>query len=324
MDVRVLIRIHIRCFGFFGFWMERYRTRSGYFILRIGFGFLRFGFGLFRHGHAHFVLVHGAGHGAWCWYKLIPILKSQGHNVTAVDLAASGIDLSRAETLLSINEYIEPLMDLMNSLNVDEKVILVAHSFGGLAISKAMELFHDKVHMAIFVTALMPGPTFNFTFLSKGSNIDRSFKKFQNNTFKLFLVRWQAPLLDMKFIFGDGPNKPPTLSIGGPLFLSLNMYDLSPREDVELAGALVRPQRLFSNEDIDTSLVLTPERYGSVNRIFVVSEKDKTLMKEFQLWMIKNNPPNHVEHIQDSDHMVMISRPLDLGDRLLSLAKKFA
>ncbi|XP_009145833.1 methylesterase 3 [Brassica rapa] len=259
-----------------------------------------------QHGHAHFVLVHGAGHGAWCWYKLIPMLKSQGHNVTAVDLAASGIDLSRAETILSINEYIKPLMDLMNSLNVDEKVILVAHSFGGLAISKAMELFHDKVHMAIFVTALMPGPTFNFTFLSKG------------------LVRWQAPLLDMKFIFGDGPNKPPTLSIGGPLFLSLNMYDLSPREDVELAGALVRPQRLFSNEDIDTSLVLTPERYGSVNRIFVVSEKDKTLMKEFQLWMIKNNPPNHVEHIQDSDHMVMISRPLDLGDRLLSLAKKFA
>ncbi|KAJ0264437.1 hypothetical protein HA466_0028000 [Hirschfeldia incana] len=259
-----------------------------------------------QHGRAHFVLVHGAGHGAWCWYKLIPILKSQGHNVTAVDLAASGIELSRAETLTSINEYIEPLMELMKSLSKDEKVILVAHSFGGLAISKAMEIFHDKVRMAIFVTALMPGPTFNFTLLSKG------------------LVRWQAPLLDMKFIFGEGPNKPPTLSIGGPLFLSLNMYDLSPIEDVELAGLLVRPQRLFSNEDMDTNLMLTPERYGLVNRIFVVSEEDKTLMKDFQLWMIKNNPPNHVEHVQDSDHMVMISKPLDLGDRLLSLAKKFA
>ncbi|CAH8358359.1 unnamed protein product [Eruca vesicaria subsp. sativa] len=256
-----------------------------------------------QQSNAHFVLVHGAGHGAWCWYKLIPILKSQGHNVTSVDLAASGIDLSQAETLSSINEYIEPLMDVMKSLNVDEKVILVAHSFGGLAISKAMELFHDKVQMAIFVTALMPGPTINFTLLSKG------------------LVRWQAPQLDMKFIFGDGPNKPPTLSIGGPLFLSLNMYDLSPREDVELAGLLVRPQRLFSNEDMDTSLMLTPERYGSVTRIFLVSEKDKTLMKDFQHWMIKNNPPNHVEHIQDSDHMVMISKPLDLGNRLLSLAK---
>ena len=94
-------------------------------------------------------------------------------------------------------------------------------------------------------------------------------------------------------------------------------------EDVELAELLVRPQRLFSNENIYTSLVLTPERFGSVNRIFVLSDKDRTLVKEFQLWMIKNNPPNHVEHIQDSDHMVMISKP-DLGDYLLSLAKKFA
>ncbi|CAL9221414.1 unnamed protein product [Arabidopsis halleri] len=252
-----------------------------------------------QHGRAHFVLVHGAGHGAWCWYKLIPILKSQGHNVTAVNLAASGINLRQAETLRSVAEYIGPLMGLMESLGEDEKVILVAHSLGGLAISKAMEMFYKKVHMAIFVTALMPGPTFNFTLLSQG------------------LVRWQAPQLDLKFVFGDGPNKSPTLSIGGPLFISLTMYDLSPKEDVELAG-------LFSNADINTSLVLTPERFGSVNRIFVVSEKDKSLVKEFQLWMIKNNPPNHVEHIQNSDHMVMISRPLDLGACLLSLAKKFA
>ncbi|RID71798.1 hypothetical protein BRARA_C03719 [Brassica rapa] len=188
---------------------------------------------------------HGGDHFVLC--KLIPILKSQGHNVTAVDLAASGIDLRRAESLRSFAQYIGPLMSLMETLSEDEKVILVAHSLGGLAISKAMDIFHDKIHMAIFVTALMPSLAFNFTILSQG----------------------------------------------------------------------------VCNENIYTSLVLTPERFGSVNRIFVLSDKDRTLVKEFQLWMIKNNPPNHVEHIQDSDHMVMISKP-DLGDYLLSLAKKFA
>ncbi|EEF43369.1 hypothetical protein RCOM_0939800 [Ricinus communis] len=40
----------------------------------------------------HFVLLHGAGSGAWCWYKLIPMLRSYGYNVTAVDLAASEIN----------------------------------------------------------------------------------------------------------------------------------------------------------------------------------------------------------------------------------------
>ncbi|KAI5316687.1 hypothetical protein L3X38_036394 [Prunus dulcis] len=40
----------------------------------------------------HFVLVHGACHGSWCWYKIKPRLESAGHRVTALDLAASGIN----------------------------------------------------------------------------------------------------------------------------------------------------------------------------------------------------------------------------------------
>jgi len=45
----------------------------------------------------HFVLVHGLGHGAWCWYKLKPLLESAGHKVTVLDLAASGIDTQKIE-----------------------------------------------------------------------------------------------------------------------------------------------------------------------------------------------------------------------------------
>ncbi|XP_010525679.1 PREDICTED: methylesterase 3-like isoform X1 [Tarenaya hassleriana] len=256
-------------------------------------------------GRSRFVLVHGAGHGAWCWYKIIPILKSHGYNVTAIDLVSSGINLQSPDDLRSISDYIEPLIGLIESLEEGERAILVGHSLGGLAVSKAMEMFPGKVHMAVFATALMPGPNFNFTSLSQG------------------LVRWQAPLLDLRFVFGDGPDKPPTLSIGGPLSIALNFYNFSPKEDIELATLLVRPQRIFSNKDIDENIVLTRKRYGSVNRIFVVSEKDVTFVKEFQLWMMKNNPPNQVEYIKDSDHMIMISKPLDLAHRLLSLAKKF-
>lgn len=58
-------------------------------------------------------------------------MKSQGHNVTAVDLAASRIDLRRAETLRSFAEYIGPLMSLMETLSEEEKVIVVEHSLGG-------------------------------------------------------------------------------------------------------------------------------------------------------------------------------------------------
>lgn len=39
----------------------------------------------------NFVFVHGLGHGAWCWYKVITTLISLGYKATALDLAASGV-----------------------------------------------------------------------------------------------------------------------------------------------------------------------------------------------------------------------------------------
>ncbi|XP_026394387.1 putative inactive methylesterase 20 [Papaver somniferum] len=111
----------------------------------------------------HFVLVHGGCHGAWCWYKLTPRLKSAGHRVTVLDLAGSGINSKQVNDLRSFSDYIRPFMEFMEysipsgiSIKPDEKVILVGHSLGGLVISKAMEMFPEKISVAVFVTALMP------------------------------------------------------------------------------------------------------------------------------------------------------------------------
>ncbi|KAL2455892.1 Methylketone synthase Ib [Abeliophyllum distichum] len=112
---------------------------------------------------SHFVLVHTAGHGAWCWYKLVPLLRSSGHNVTALDLAASGINPKHVLEVPSISDYFRPLTELMASLPQHEKVIIIGHSYGGLAISHAMERFPEKISVAVFITALMPGPYTNFS-----------------------------------------------------------------------------------------------------------------------------------------------------------------
>jgi len=41
-----------------------------------------------------YVLVHGSWHGAWCWYKLKPLLERAGHTVIAEDNIAHGSDSS--------------------------------------------------------------------------------------------------------------------------------------------------------------------------------------------------------------------------------------
>ncbi|KAH0769961.1 hypothetical protein KY290_013942 [Solanum tuberosum] len=91
-----------------------------------------------------FVLVHGACHGSWCWYKLKPLLEAAGHKVTALDMAASGIDLRKIEELRTLDDYTVPLMEFMECLPQEEKVILVGHSYGGMNLGLAMAKIPTK------------------------------------------------------------------------------------------------------------------------------------------------------------------------------------
>ncbi|PQQ00296.1 hypothetical protein Pyn_39175 [Prunus yedoensis var. nudiflora] len=106
-------------------------------------------------GKKHFVLVHGA----WNWYKMTNLLTSIGHNVTALDQAAAGINPNQVQQLYSLSDYVEPLIEFVESLPLMERVILVGHSVGGAAISTAMESFPEKIFAAVFANALMLGPT---------------------------------------------------------------------------------------------------------------------------------------------------------------------
>ncbi|KAJ8572317.1 hypothetical protein K7X08_008828 [Anisodus acutangulus] len=175
----------------------------------------------------HFVLVHGAYHGAWSWYKLVALMRSPGHSVTAVDLGASGINPKQFWWIRHFQSH--------GKLPRKDFSCCVCHR-------------------------LMPGPTLNAT----------------------------------------------TVYI----------------EDLALATTVLRPLCAYSVEDVSKEMVLSSKRYGSVRRVFIVSAEDKLLKKEFQQCMIEKDPPDEVKEIQGSDHMVMMSKPLQLFNLLLSIAHK--
>lgn len=89
-----------------------------------------------------------------------------------------------------------------------------------------------------------------------------------------------------------------------------------------MATTLVRPLYLYSVEDVAKEIALSSKRYGSVRRVFIIAAKDKFLKKEFQRQMIEKNPPDEVKEIEDSDHMVMMSNPLQLFTLIKSIAHK--
>ncbi|EOX91293.1 hypothetical protein QUC31_003036 [Theobroma cacao] len=252
----------------------------------------------------HFVLVHGAFHGAWCWYKVATLLKSTGHKVTALDLAASGVHPKQVHELHSISDYYEPLMEFMASLPVEGKVILVGHSLGGVSLSAAMERFPEKVSVAIFATAVMPGPDFSF------ASIEEEFTR-----------KGIFSQMDGKYIFDNGPDHPPTSVLAGHNYISSNVYQLSPPEDLMLATVLIRPTALYGGK---ISLELTKERYGSVRRVYIVCDQDHGIPENLQRWIIENNPPDEVKLVSGSDHMVMFSKPKELCSCLQRIAEKYS
>ncbi|KMT07059.1 hypothetical protein BVRB_6g153880 [Beta vulgaris subsp. vulgaris] len=252
----------------------------------------------------HFVLVHGSCHGAWCWYKLKPMIETAGHRVTVLDMAASGINPKNIDELQTLRDYSEPLIEFMTSVPDDQKVILVGHSYGGLNISVVMEMFPHKIHVAVFLAAFMPDSRHTPSFI------------FDEFTTRLPPDYW----LDTKFKSSGDPKETPTTFLFGPRFLS-KLYRLSPVEDLELALTLVRPTSLFLNDLWRPETKLSKERYGSVRRVYVIAQKDEAIPPPFQRWMIQNDGVKEVRELKGSDHMAMFSVPKQLFHYLLEIAR---
>ena len=94
-----------------------------------------------QYGKFHFVLIHGAGHGAWCWYKLIHLLQNSGHKVTAMDLTGSRLNIVDPDSITSFEDYDRPLMNILSEIPQSQKVCN-PHGFNSCnseAISVAMQ-----------------------------------------------------------------------------------------------------------------------------------------------------------------------------------------
>ncbi|KAM7250058.1 hypothetical protein ACFE04_021941 [Oxalis oulophora] len=252
----------------------------------------------------HFVLVHGLCHGAWCWYKLKPLLESSGHKVTTLDMTASGINMKGIKEISTLQEYTKPLLEFLGSLESDEKVILVGHSFGGFSLAVATEIYPHKVSIAVYLTAFMPDTDHKPSYV-----LDQYFERTPSES-----------LLDTQFAPYSESQTHLTTMYFGLKFLAFKVYQLSSSEDLELAKALIRPGSLFIH-DLSTSNIInfSNEGYGSVKRVYIVCNEDLCIPKEFQLWMIENSPVEQVFEIKDVDHMPMLCKPQQLCDFLLEI-----
>jgi len=94
----------------------------------------------------HFVLVHGAWHGPWCWADQVEALRRRGHDATAVTLPSDEIGAGAAA-------YADVIARAVREPGRD---VVVGHSLAGLAIP----LVPDRVRVGalVFLASLLPDP----------------------------------------------------------------------------------------------------------------------------------------------------------------------
>ena len=101
-----------------------------------------------------FVLVHGAWHGGWCWSRVADRLRAAGHRV----FTPTQTGLGERKHLLSKDITLDTFAkDIANVFEAEElsNVMLVGHSFGGLAISGVADTMPERIRHLVYLDSLM-------------------------------------------------------------------------------------------------------------------------------------------------------------------------
>lgn len=239
-----------------------------------------------------YFLVHGAWTGSWCWEKLRPLLEVKGHTVIAPDMPGHGQDKAPIEEQ-NLEKYARAIEALIKPL--DDSVILVGHSFGGMVASQATCYIPNKIKKLIYITAFLP----------------------RDGQSCVGITQTMKPSFHEKI-----------LATGNDFILSVNgktskiplescadfIYNDIPREK-----ALILAERLSSESNAaqHQAAVLNDE-FNNIPKVYVRCTLDKTVDINLQDKMIAETYCGEV-YTLETGHCPFESNPHGLADILLSL-----
>lgn len=104
---------------------------------------------------ATYVLVHGGGHGGWCYQPVARLLRAQGHEVYTPTLTGLG---ERSHLLNPSIDLDTHITDIVNVLEYEDlrDVILVGHSYGGMVITGVADRAAARVGHVVYLDAATP------------------------------------------------------------------------------------------------------------------------------------------------------------------------
>ena len=104
---------------------------------------------------ATYVLVHGGGHGGWCYQRVARLLRAQGHEVYTPTLTGLGERAHLLNAEVDLHRHVEDVAAVLHFEDLRD-VILVGHSYGGMVITGAADWAADRVGKLVFLDAATP------------------------------------------------------------------------------------------------------------------------------------------------------------------------
>lgn len=100
---------------------------------------------------ANFVLVHGGGHGGWCWKWTARAMRARGHDVYAPTLTGFGDRVHLKEAAHSFETFVEDIAETIRFEDLEE-VVLVGHSMGGTIVPRVAEVVPERISRVVWLT----------------------------------------------------------------------------------------------------------------------------------------------------------------------------
>jgi len=245
---------------------------------------------------ANFVLVHGAWHWGACYQKVAQELLLLGHNVAMPDLATHGFDPTPEGSVADMAQYTASARKVIEASS--EKVYLVGHSMGGATITYLGEQIPDKIAALVYLTAfLIPN--------GKTANEIVSSPEYTGHTMASELNQILSPVDT-----GVKADASQTELARAAFYGDCSDHDFA----IALKNLIeVQPFAPFI-----TPAVTTPERYGSLRRIYIECTQDKAIPIEMQRAM-QNAVPGCEVLTMHTSHSPFFSQPKALADLLAAL-----
>lgn len=235
---------------------------------------------------SHYVLIHGAWEESRIWDDVAPVLRQNGHTVTAVDMPGHGAN-SQPISDVTLASYVDAVAGAIRQF--DHNVVMVGHSMAGAVISQVAELIPEKIERLIFVAAFL---------LKDGGSV---LEAMQSDS---------AGELLPEIVFSDDQSY---ATVSEAALRRVGFHDVKAN-DIERVLPLMAEQQ--ATEPFMAMVALSDENFGSVPKSYIRTAIDKVTTPALQDRMISNWQVESVLNIQ-SGHFPAFSVPKKLTDLML-------